>query len=61
MLTTMQGLEEDAMYVSQGEIPIYGGDDVYQWSCDCFLSLPQVFINQWEPQLTHSEASLQIY
>ena len=31
IIPTIQGLVEYAMYVSQDNIPMYGGDDVYQW------------------------------
>ena len=43
---TMQVLVEDAMYVSQGNIPMYGGDAEYKWICDWILSLPHGLINQ---------------
>ena len=46
MLQTMQGLVEYAMYISQGGIPISGGDDVYQWICAWRLSLPHGLIYQ---------------
>ena len=44
MLSTMQGLVEYAMYVSQDGISIYGGNDVYQWKCACSLILPHGMI-----------------
>ena len=34
MLPTMQALVEDAMYVSQGDIPMSEGDTAYHWSCE---------------------------
>ena len=34
MLQIMKGLVEDVMYVSQGEILMYGEDVTYQWSCE---------------------------
>ena len=46
MIPTMQGLVEDVMYVYQGEIPMSGVDDVYQWMCACRLILPRSLINQ---------------
>ena len=33
MLKNIEGLTEDVMYISQGEIPMSGGDAVYQWIC----------------------------
>ena len=43
---TMQILAEDAMYVSQGYIPMLGGDAAYQRRCAWRLSLPHDMINQ---------------
>ena len=42
----MQGLVEDVMYVSQGKVPMYGGDSEYHWIFDWLLRLPQCLINQ---------------
>ena len=61
MLPTMQGLVEDVIYVSQGGIPISGGDAAYQWNCAWHLIIPHGLINQFEPQLTRSEDYLQSY
>ena len=49
MLPTMQGLVKDAVYVSQGKIPMYVGDAAYRWSCVWHLSLPHGMINYYEP------------
>ena len=46
MMSTMQVLVEDSMYVYRGNIPMYVGDDVYQWSCAWFLRLPHGLVNQ---------------
>ena len=57
----MKGVVEDAMYVSQGGLSMYGRDAEYQWICAWCLSLSHVLINHYEPRITHSEAFLQIY
>ena len=46
MLTTMQVLVEDVMYVSQGGITMSGGDALYYWSCSWCMRLPHGMINQ---------------
>ena len=46
MMPSMQGLVEDAIYVSQVKIPIFGGDAAYQWICAWLLRLPRGLINQ---------------
>ena len=45
MLPTMQVLVEDEMYVSQGGILMYGGDDAYPLICAWSLILPHGLIN----------------
>ena len=59
--STMQVLVENSMYVSQDVLPMSGGYAAYQWIWAWCLSLPHGLISQYEPRLTHSEASLQIY
>ena len=34
MISTMQELVEDLMYVYQGNIIMFGGYDAYQWICE---------------------------
>ena len=46
MLRTMQLFVEGVTYVSQGGIPMSGGDAAYQLICACILSLPHSLINQ---------------
>ena len=43
---TMQGLLEDGMYVSSGDIPVSVGCVVYWWSCAWYLRLTHGLINQ---------------
>ena len=57
----MKGLVENAMNVSQGKMPMYGGDAEYQWSCAWHLRLSHDLISKYEPQLNHREDSLQSY
>ena len=57
----MQELAKDTIYISQGDIPIYGGDCEYQWGFAWHPSLPHSLINQYDPQLTCIEDSMQIY
>ena len=61
MMTNMQGLVEDDIYVSQNGIQMSGGDAVYQWICAWRMNLPRGLINQRYPQINRSEASIQIY
>ena len=61
MLPTMQGLVENAMYISQGGIPMYEGDVSYQWSCVWRLILICCMINQYKPHLTRRENSMYSY
>ena len=56
----MQGLEVDVMYVSQGKIPISGGNDAYHWSCE-ESGLPHGLINQKAYQHARSKGSMQRY
>ena len=46
MLTTMQGLVENEIYVSYGKIPIFVGGAAYQWIFAWRLSLPHGLIYQ---------------
>ena len=57
----MHVLVEDVMYVSQGGLLMSGGCAVYQLSWAWCLILPCSLVNQKEPQITCSEASLKNY
>ena len=52
MTTTIHELVEDKIYVSHGEVPMSGGDAVYQQICAWRLILTQGLINQWEHKIT---------
>ena len=46
MLTTMHGLVKDVMYVSQGNMLMYGEDAAYHYICAWCMILPHGMINQ---------------
>ena len=61
MLPTIQVLVEYVMCVSQGAIPIYGGDTAYQWGFVWRLRLPHYQINKEKLQITCIEYYLKIH